>query len=72
LDGGGELIAQAFAGAGGHDAKHIAASEDILDDLALSGAEVVEAEEGLDVVPQVRHWSGIIAWGASPINACQR
>jgi hypothetical protein len=55
LNGGGELVAQAFAGAGGHDAQDVPAGEDLADDLALGGTEIVEAEIVLQMPLQIIH-----------------
>ena len=41
---GGQLIGETFAGAGGHEAEDALASEDVLEDGALAGAEILDAE----------------------------
>ena len=40
----GQLVAEALAAAGRHDAKDVAACEDLLDHLALAGPKLLEPE----------------------------
>ena len=41
---GGQLVAEALAAAGRHHAEDVAAVQHLLDDLALAGAELLQAE----------------------------
>jgi hypothetical protein len=59
LHDGGQLVAQALARAGGHDAQHVAPAQHVLDHLPLRRAEIVESEMLLQVIAQVRHRRGL-------------
>ena len=64
-----KLKAKAFPRPGGHDAEHIAAGQDIFDDLLLSRTKIVQAEMFLKLLAKVGHWGGIIArWGKPEIR----
>ena len=52
---GGKLIAERFAGSGGHDQQHVAAVDGGAADGFLVGAEGGEAEGGLEQGGEVRH-----------------
>ena len=51
----GKLKAKTLARARRHDAKHIAAGEDVFDDLPLSRAKFVEAEMFLKLLAKIGH-----------------
>ena len=51
----GQLITQALAGTGGHDAEHIPAGQDILDHAALRRAKIVQAEKVLKLLAEIGH-----------------
>ena len=72
LHGRRELVAQALARAGRHDAQHIPSAEDILDHLALGRAELIQPEDFLQLLSKVRHCQGIIRWRCRPTKAPRR
>ena len=51
----GELVGERLAGAGRHQRQRVAALDGGADDLLLPGPEVVEAEETLEVGPEIGH-----------------
>jgi hypothetical protein len=57
----GELIAQRFARPRRHNAQHVLAAQDVLDHLPLGRAELIKAEEVLEVLTKVHHRDAIIA-----------
>ena len=57
LHRGGKLVAEALAGAGGHDAEDVAPAEHILDHLALHGPELIQAKHAAKLFTKVRHAS---------------
>ena len=58
LHDGGELVAEALARAGRHDAEDVLAGQDVFDHLALAGAEFVEAEDVAERVIEGGHLFG--------------
>ncbi len=50
-----QLIAETLSRAGGHDAQHIFSAQNVFNDLALCGAEVVKPKEGLELLAEVGH-----------------
>ena len=54
-----QMIAQALASAGGHDAQHITTAHHILDHFALRRAKLVQAKVCLKLIPKIGHAAGL-------------